>query len=93
MTLCKYRPQRTYGEQFIFDEIDVRGAMKYLKSRAQELADEGEIDGLMFTGAYAALSTLMDMARDGTCDYWTDFQREFERRIGTMEEEGENDGS
>ena len=88
MTLCKHRPQRTYGEQYILDEFDMRGLLKYLDERTRELSADGRAEALMFEGAYIALSTLASLAEDGGCEYWTDFQREYERRAGTLEEEG-----
>lgn len=89
MTLCKYRPQRTYDEQYIIDGWDMRGLLKYLGTRSVELAADGRAEALSFQGAFDALSIIAGLAEDGKCDNWTDFQRQFELRAGTLMEEGD----
>jgi len=90
MTLCKYRPQRTYAEQLIVDKWELDALSKQLAKRALEMADNGESDALLFIGACNAFEALMRLAEDGKCEYWFDFMREFEHASGL---EGGDDGS
>lgn len=78
MTLCKYRPQRTYDEQFIFDGVDVRGMLKALE-RGSTDAERGTY----YAGALIAFEVLFDTAaNEGKCDIWTDFIETFDIEIG-----------
>lgn len=87
MTLCKYRPQRTYPAQLIIDSWEMGHLVDTLNERARELAAGGEAASLLFDGASMALSTLASLAADANCEYRMDFMREFERDAGTLEEE------
>ena len=78
MTLCKYRPQRTYDAQFIFEHNDVRGLMKKL----QEEANRGDTLTPYYIGAYTAFKTMFDKAEEeGIVDMWTDFMTAFRDEI------------
>ena len=78
MTLCKYRPQRTYDAQFIFEHNDVRGLMKKL----QEEANRGDTLTPYYIGAYTAFKTMFGKAEEeGIVDMWTDFMTAFRDEI------------
>ncbi|MBR3158407.1 MAG: hypothetical protein IKF14_05125 [Atopobiaceae bacterium] len=86
MTLCKYRPQRTYDAQFIIDLTDTHGLMKALDQVIHELGEDGDSLTPYYVGARLALSTLLDTAYDdGMVDYWTDFMRAFEKSLQELE--------
>ena len=89
MTLCKYRPQRVYGEQLLIDRWELAQLIKMLEKRAVELGDNGELDALLYTGAVMGLSTL---CRERSIEYWTEYMDEF-RRMVAYETEGGTDGS
>ena len=74
MTLCKYRPRRTYDAQYIFEENDVRGLMKKLESVVAEMGEDGLAETPYYTGALVAFGCVFDAAkRDGEVDIWLDF--------------------
>ena len=84
MTLCKYRPQRTYDAQFIFEHNDVRGLMKKL----QEEANRGDTLTPYYIGASIALETMFRMAQGrGEVDMWTDFLEGFRQALDSWEGE------
>ena len=86
MTLCKYRPRRVYDEQFIIDMTDTHGVMKALDQTIHELGEDGDALTPYYVGARLALSTLFDTAvDDGMVDYWTDFMRAFDKKLGELE--------
>jgi len=83
MTLCKYRPQRTYDAQFIFEHNDVRGLMKKL----QEEANRGDTLTPYYIGAYTAFKTMFYMAQGrGEVNMWTDFLEGFRQAIQRLED-------
>ena len=88
MTLCKYRPQRTYDAQFIFEQNDVNGLLKKLRE-AVALRLETEDDSISTcycAGALIAFEIMFGAAESsGEVDMWTDFMEMFETAI----EEGE----
>lgn len=85
MTLVKHRPQRTYGEQYIFDEIDVRGLVKVLEQAVDEHGRDGMADTAYYVGAQLAVSTLFGVDVGGEMDMWTDFMRLFEAALEELE--------
>lgn len=89
MTLCKYRPQRTYGEQYIVDELDTRGLIKALDAVIAQRGEDGLADTAYYVGAKLAFEVLFrTIGDDGapkSTEYWTDFMREFARRIEEIE--------
>lgn len=87
MTLCKFRPRRTYDAQYLFDQNDVRGLMKVLDQAVYEMGEAGIASTAYYAGAKLALSTLFECAeRDGEVDMWTDFMRSFEAALEELEE-------
>ena len=86
MTLCKYRPQRTYDAQFIFEENDVHGLLKKLDEAVGRMGEEGLTSTRLYVGAYIALKTLFETAKaDGEVDMWTDFMSLFESELEELE--------
>lgn len=86
MTLCKYRPQRTYDAQFIFEENDVRGLLKMLDEAVGRMGEEGLASTRFYAGAYVAFKTLFEDARgNGEVDKWTDFMASFEKTLEELE--------
>ena len=81
MTLSKHRPQRTYGDQFLIDEIDTRGLLKVMELRVDEYGRDGLADTPYYVGAYIALSTLFSPEAGAEIDNWQDFMREFDKRL------------
>ena len=85
MTLSKHRPQRTYGDQFLIDEIDTRGLLKVLELRVDEHGSDGLTDTPYYVGALIAMSTLFSPEAGGEIDNWQDFMREFDERLHELE--------
>ena len=86
MTLCKYRPRRTYDAQFIIEEHDTLGLMKMLEAEADVRRRDGEASTLYYDGARAAFSALFDWARQtGEVDTWMDFMALFGQKAEEME--------
>lgn len=82
MTLCKYRPQRTYDAQYIIEQNDAIGLVKMLGERS----DESDFHA----GAWLAFGLMFDMAEsNGLVDMWTDFMGAFDERVGKYMEGGE----
>lgn len=92
--LVKFRPKRTYGEQYLVDELDVRGLMKALEQHVDETAGDGTAASLIYAGAHLALNVLFRDYPDGfrdydpeegtqpaDTDYWTDFMRRFDAAV------------
>lgn len=80
MTLCKYRPQRIYAAQFIFDQNDVNGLLKKTREAANLMKGVG---GSYYVGAAVALETLFrDAEMYGEVDMWSDFLARFEANLG-----------
>ena len=80
MTLCKYRPQRTYDAQFLLDENDVRGLIKKTREAADRMSGFG---GAYYMGAAIAFETLFrDAEMFGEVDMWSDFLARFEANLG-----------
>lgn len=91
MTLCKFRPRRTYGEQYLVDEVDVRGLMKALEDRTLN-APEGV--RIVYMGAHMAFNVMFRDYPDGFRDfdawepvhphereYWVDFMERFDEIV------------
>ena len=86
MTLCKFRPQRTYDYQFIIDRHDARGLLKVLDQVVNEMGEAGLVSTSVYAGVLLGLSTLFDMAEDkGEVDKWTDFMRELDKNYEKLE--------
>ena len=85
MTLCKYRPVRTYDAQYIFEENDVRGLLKKLDEAVAERGEAGDWSTPYYVGALLALSTFFEGAREKDVDKWTDFMRMFEGALDELE--------
>lgn len=86
MTLCKYRPQRTYDAQFIFEQNDVNGLLKKLREKLKQLGDAGEEEALFYMGALSAFEVIFSTAEhDGLVDMWTDFLELFDADIKRWE--------
>lgn len=80
MTLCKYRPQRTYDAQFIFEHNDVNGLLKMTRQIANE---KSGIAHAYYLGAAIAFETLFrDAEIFGEVDMWRDFVERFEANLG-----------
>ncbi len=78
MTLCKYRPQRTYDAQFIFEKNDVNGLLKKLREVVAAQSDNGELSACYYTGALIAFEIMFGEAEtSGEVDKWTDFMEMF----------------
>ena len=86
MTLCKFRPQRTYDAQFIVERHDAIGLVKMLGQAVHEMGEAGLSSTPYYVGAWLAMSTMFDCAeRDGEVDKWTDFMRLFEAALEDLE--------
>lgn len=94
MTLCRFRPRRAYGEQFLLDEVDVRGLMKALEQRVSEHGEDGLPDTRVYAGAHLALNVMFRdyggeyRDYDGSTgeapadsEYWTDFMARFDAAV------------
>lgn len=82
MTLCKYRPQRTYDAQYILEENDVRGLLKKLAEAVDHMGEEGLASTPYYVGAHDAFETLFECAkRDGEVDMWKDFMESFGKKL------------
>ena len=79
MTLCKYRPQRTYDAQFIFEQNDVNGLLKKLREAVKtRKSDRDDIYDDYYTGALIAFEIMFREAESsGEVDKWTDFMEMF----------------
>ena len=87
MTLCKYRPQRTYDAQFIFEQNDVNGLLKKLRESVARLGEEGELSTSYYVGALLAFEVMFGTAEsEGNVDMWTDFLELFESALHDLEE-------
>lgn len=85
MTLCKYRPQRTYDAQFILEKNDVNGLLKMLREKVNELGEDGELSTQYYVGALVAFETLFGHAESaGEVDMWSDFLELFEAALNEM---------
>lgn len=88
MTLCKYRPQRTYDAQYIFEQNDVTGLRKMMREAAENFAELGLASTLYYIGAMVAFDLMFDMAKgNGEVDTWQDFIVAFENVVQKLEEE------
>lgn len=86
MTLCKYRPQRTYDAQFIFERNDVVGMLRKLDEAIGAMGEAGVASTPYYVGAYVALRTLFVEAEDnGEVDMWADFLAAFEDALEELE--------
>ena len=86
MTLCKYRPQRTYDAQYIIEQNDANGLVKMLGEKAEQAAANGLASTLCIIGAQIAFETMFAEARQcGEVDKWTDFMALFDKRLAEME--------
>ena len=82
MTLCKYRPVRTYDAQYIFEQNDVNGLMKLLRDAVPKMAAEDLPNTKIYLGALLALEVLFGCAEsDGMVDTWLDFAQLFDAAI------------
>lgn len=88
MTLCKFRPQRTYDAQFIFELNDVRGLLRKTEDAARTAAEDGIAEAPYYIGASLALSTLFGRAEeDGEVNMWRDFLDAFDAAVQEIEGE------
>lgn len=86
MTLCKYRPLRTYDAQYIFEQNDVNGLLKSLRAAVGEKAEAGEASTAYYTGALIAFEVMFGVSEsDGEVDTWVDFLDLFESAINDKE--------
>ena len=86
MTLCKFRPQRTYCAQWIIERDDVNGLLKKLNEEAHYLLLNGEQKGFYYTGALLAFKTLFGYSEfSGEVDTWKDFMPLFETAVNELE--------
>lgn len=87
MTLCKYRPQRAYDAQFVFEQNDVNGLMKKL-SEAAERVDENRLQSApYYKGALIAFDVMFNTAEsNGHVDMWADFLTLFEQALEETED-------
>lgn len=86
MTLCKFRPQRTYDAQYLFDQNDVNGLMKALRAAAGDAARNGLASTPHYVGALVAFETMFSYAGfSGEVDKWTDFMALFDAALREME--------
>ena len=87
MTLCKYRPQRTYDAQFIIEEFDANGLLKMLGERIHDLGESGEAITPYYVGAYIACNVLFGINQElFEVDKWTDFMSEFDTQLKEITE-------
>ena len=88
MTLCKFRPERKYDAQFIFEQNDVRGLMKSLRVAAGDAARDGLASTRYYEGALMAFETMFSYAGfNGSVDKWTDFMPLFDAAIRELDGE------
>ena len=88
MTLCKFRPQRTYDAQFILERNDVVGLTKALEAAIAEKGEDGLSTTPYYVGALLAVEALLWRAEEGgEVDMWTDFMAAFGGAL--LELEGE----
>ena len=86
MTLCKFRPQRTYDAQFIVERWDAIGLLRKLDEAIVAMGDAGVASTAYYVGAYMALRTLFVAAEEGgEVDRWTDFMALFEDALQELE--------
>lgn len=86
MTLCKYRPQRTYDAQFIFEKTDVIGMLRKLDEAIGLMGEAGVAATPYYVGAYVALRSMFVAAEeDGEVDMWADFLALFEDALEELE--------
>ncbi len=86
MTLCKYRPQRTYDAQFIFEKNDVNGLLKMLREAVERMGNDGVAATPYYAGALLAFEVMFSNAEnDGMVDMWTDFMALFESALQELE--------
>lgn len=86
MTLCKYRPKRTYDAQFIFEQNDVNGLLKKLREKTMQIGNDGEERALFYMGALSAFEVMFSTAEyDGIVDMWSDFLELFDADIRRWE--------
>lgn len=86
MTLCKYRPRRTYDGQFLLDENDINGLLKQSKETAEQMRADGMALAPYYEGAALAFDVLFNVARDdGQVDMWADWLSTFGGVIEEME--------
>ena len=90
MTLCKYRPLRTYDAQYILEQNDVNGLMKVLDQTVGELVENGDALTPYYVGARLAVGVLVEVSeRTGEVDKWTDFMRAFGEALEILGGDGE----
>lgn len=86
MTLCKFRPQRTYDAQFIIDQFDANGLLKVMEHFIDEMGEAGLASTVYYVGARLALETLFNVAeKNGEVDMWVDFMSAFESALQELE--------
>ena len=85
MTLCRFRPLRTYDAQFLFEQHDVNGLLKKMGEAVAEMGEAGLASTPYYVGALLALRVLFDEGR-GEIDKWPDFMALFEAALEEMEE-------
>lgn len=86
MTLCKFRPQRTYDAQFIVERWDAVGLLRKLDEAIMAMSEDGVAGVDYYVGAYMALRTLLVAAEEGgEVDRWTDFMALFEDALQELE--------
>ncbi len=88
MTLCKYRPQRTYDAQYIFEQNDVNGLLKKLGEAVDMMGEAGLASTCYYAGALLAFEALFGNAEShGEVDTWIDFMAAFESALQELEGE------
>jgi len=88
MTLCKYRPRRTYDAQFIFEQNDVKGLLKKLREAVARMGEDGVLSTSYYVGALLAFEVMFETAEsEGNVDMWTDFMVLFERELERLGED------
>ena len=86
MTLCKYRPARTYDAQYLFEQNDVNGLLKMLGEAARAMGEAGLASTVYYVGALLAFEALFGTAESaGEVDKWTDFMALFEAALEDLE--------
>ena len=86
MTLCKFRPQRTYDAQFILERNDAIGLTKALEAAVAEKGEDGLSATPYYVGAKLAVDALLWDAEDGgEVDMWTDFMAAFDKALRELE--------
>ena len=87
MTLCRFRPLRTYDAQFIVELTDAHGLLKKLDEAVAEMGEAGLASTPYYVGALLAFRTLFgDAQGNGEVDKWTEFVASFEKALEEMEE-------